>query len=173
MDENGYRRFQAILKVLSTVGAVIVFFVGLERFHAEQAELTQTRIEAEQWAREREFHREIWLRELDVVSNIAETASRIAAAVDEGETAAFEAAVQEYERLYWGNVTFVDDSDLVREMDALRHEIRYLREGFEPVDGLSGRAKIKQRAHGVALASRRAVRNSGSKFIEPSNAKTR
>lgn len=168
MDENRFRRFQAVMKVVTAVGAVIVFFVGLHRFHAEQAQLIQTQINADMLARQREFRRELWLRQFDVLSSIAETASRIAATVYDSDTTAFEAAVHEYERLYWGNITFVDDSDLVRAMDALRHEIRYFRQGLEPVDGLSGGDKIKQRAHGVAIACRRAIRDSGSEFIQSS-----
>lgn len=172
MDENAYRRFQAIMRVVSVIGAVVVFFVGMHRYHAEQAELIQTRIEAEERAREREFRRELWLRQLDVLSKIAETASRIAAMVDQGDPAAFESAVQEYEQLYWGNVTFVEDPELVQAMDALRHEIRYFRQGLEPLGGLSAEDKVKQRAHAVAIACRRAIRESGREFIEVSGPET-
>ena len=49
-------------------------------------------------------------------------------------------------------------------MDALRHEIRYLREGLEPVDGLTLADKVKQRADGVAIACRRAIKESGREF---------
>lgn len=165
MDEHNFRRFQAVMQVVSTIGAVVVFFVGLHRYHAEQADLIQKRVEAEQWARDREFRRELWLRQLSVLSKVADTASRIAATVGNGESTAFDTSVQEYEQLYWGNITFVDDPDLVRAMDALRHEIRYFRQGLEPLDGLSAGDKVKQRAHGVAIACRVAIRKSGEEYL--------
>jgi hypothetical protein len=165
VDEHNFRTFQAAMQVVSTIGAVIVFFIGLHRYHVEQANLIRQRVEAEQWTRDREFRRDLWLRQLDVMSKVADTASRIAAMVADGESTAFDTAVQEYEQLYWGNITFVDDLDLVRAMDALRHEIRYFRQGLEPIDGLSAGDKVKQRAHGVAIACRRAIRTSGEEYL--------
>ena len=165
MDEPFFRRFQAVMQIISTVGAVVVFFVGLHRYHVEQANLIRQRVEAEQLARDREFRRDLWLRQLDVLSKVADTASRIAAIATAGETTAFDAAVREYEQLYWGNITFVDDLDLVRAMDNLRHEIRYFRQGLEPLGGLSAGDKIKQRAHDVASACRQTIRKSGKEYL--------
>jgi hypothetical protein len=166
MEENTFRRFSAVMRVLTAIGAVIVFFVGIQRFHVEQTRLVETRIQAEKVARDREFRRELWLRQLDTLSSVASAASRIAASVGV-DSVGFEAAVQEYEALYWGNVIFVENTDLMSAMDALRHEIRYLREGLVPVDGLSLADKIKQRAHGVALACSRVIQESGREFTLP------
>jgi len=171
VDEHTFRRFQAVMQVVSAIGAVVVFFVGLHRYHAEQANLIRTRVEAEQWARDREFRRELWLRQLDVLSKVADTASRIAVMVADGETTAFDTTVREYEQLYWGNVTFVDDPNLVRAMDALRHELRYFVAGLKPIDGLSAGDKVKQRAYGVAIACRRAIRESGEGYLPVPGAK--
>jgi hypothetical protein len=165
VDEHNFRRFQAVMLVVSTIGAVVVFFIGLHRYRAEQADLIQRRVEAEQWARDREFRRDLWLRQLDMLSKVAGTASHIAAMVDDGESTAFDATVQAYEQLYWGNITFIDDPNLVRAMDALRNEIRYYRQGLEPLDGLSAADKVKQRAHGVAIACRVAIRKSGEGYL--------
>ena len=171
MDEHNFRRFQAAMQVVTSIGAVIVFFVGLQRYHVEQANLIRQRVEAEQWTRDREFRRDLWLRQLDVLSKVADTASRIAVTVADGESTAFDTVVREYEQLYWGNITFVDDPNLVRAMDNLRHEIRYFRQGIEPLDGLSAGDKVKQRAHGVAIACRRTIRKSGEGYIWPPGVK--
>jgi hypothetical protein len=165
VDEHKYRRFQAVMQVVTAIGAVVVFFIGLNRYHAEQADLIQRRVEAEQWVRDREFRRALWLRQFDMLSKVAGSASLIAAMADDGKSTAFDAAVQEYEQLYWGNIAFVDDPDLVRAMDALRHEIRYFRDGLEPIDGLTAADKIKQKAYGVALACRVAIRKSGEEYL--------
>jgi hypothetical protein len=130
VDEHTFRRFQAVLHVVSAIGAVVVFFVGLQRYHTEQANLLRVRVDAEQWARDREFRSALWLRQIEELSKVADTASRIAVTVTDGELTAFDSTVREYEQLYWGKVTFVDDPDLVRAMDALRHEIRYFRLGI-------------------------------------------
>ena len=164
MDEHNFRRFQTVMQVAMAVGAVIVFFVGLHRYYDEQKKLIQTRIDAEKLARDREFRHDLWVRQLDVLGKIADSASLIAVAVDDG-TKAFDAAVRDYEQLYWGNITFVDDPALVRAMDALRHEIRYFRQGLVPIDGLSAGDKVKQRVQGVATACRRAIRESGEEFL--------
>ena len=165
MDEPTFRRFQAVMQVISAVGVVVVFFVGLHRYHAEQANLIKQRVEAELLVRNREFRRDLWLRQLDVLSKVADTASRIAVIAGAGESAAFDAAVREYEQLYWGNIIFIDDLDLVRAMDSLRHEIRYFRQGLEPLDGLSAGDKVKQRAHGVAIACRSTSLKSGEEYV--------
>jgi len=165
MDEYHLRRFQALMQIITALGAVVVFFIGLHRYHGEQVNLIRTRVEAEQWARDREFRRELWLRQVDVLTKIADNVSRIAVMVVDGESTVFDTAVQQYEQLYWGNVTFVDDPDLVRAMDALRHEIRYFHQGLTPIDGLSAGDKIKQRAYGVAIACRVALRKSGEGYL--------
>ncbi|HEX9872243.1 MAG TPA: hypothetical protein VGC99_27330 [Candidatus Tectomicrobia bacterium] len=118
MDEHNYRRFQAVMQIASTVGAVIVFFLGLQRYHDQQADLIRTRVQAEQFARDREFRRDLWLRQLDVLSKVA-----------------------------------------------LRHEIRYFREGLEPIDGLTAADKVKQKAYGVASACRAAIFESGKDYL--------
>jgi hypothetical protein len=164
MDENNLRRFQAVMQILTTLGAVVVFFVGLHRYHTEQGNLIRTRFEVEQWARDREFRRDLWLRQLDWLAKIAGTASHIAVVVN-GDTTVFDTAIHEYEQIYWGNVTFIDDLDLVRAMDALRHEIRYFREGLKPIDGLSAGDKVRQRAYGVAIACRKAIDKRGPEYI--------
>ncbi len=164
MNEGEFRRFDAVMKIVSAVGAAAVFLWGLHRYHEEQAELLHARIEAEQLARDREFRRELWMRQLDMLSRVSMTASRIAAIAGERTSTDFAQAVRDYEELYWGNVVFVDDPELTQAMDALRHELRYFEEGLEPVGNLSGEDRIKQRAHTVALASRRAIREGGSKF---------
>jgi hypothetical protein len=165
LDENAFRRFQAILQVVTAVGAVIVFFAGIHRFYVEQTRLIETRFAAEQLARDREFRRELWLRQLDTLSSVADAASRIAASVGI-DPEGFDAAARDYEALYWSNVIFVNDRDLVAAMDALRHEIRYFREGLEPLDGLTLADKVKQRAYGVAIACRRAIQKSGQEFTK-------
>lgn len=169
MDENRFRQFQVILKIATALGAIVVFFVGLHRWHVEQAALIETRISAEQAARDREFRRELWLRQIEMLATIADTASLIAASVDDEKPDAFDAAVRAYERIYWGNVTFVEDSDLVQAMDALRHEVRIFREGLEPFPpgGLGRHDRVKQRAYAVSLACRKTVRESGRNYIVP------
>jgi hypothetical protein len=166
VDENNFRRFQAVMQAVSTIGAVIVFFVGLHRYHAEQAQLIRTRIEAEQWARDRDFGRELWLRQIGVLSKVADTVSRIAAMVADSESESFDAAAREYEQLYWGNVMFVDYPDLVQAMDDLRDQILYFRRGLEPIGGLSASDKVKQRAYSVAIACRGAIRNIGEQYVQ-------
>jgi hypothetical protein len=163
LDEHSFRRFAAIMKIVTAIGAVIVFFAGIHRFHVEQARLIEARMAAEQIARDREFGRELWLRQLDTLAAVANAASRIAAGAG-GDQASFDAAVQDYEALYWGNITFVEDAGLVAAMDALRHEIRYFREGLEPADGLSAADMVKQRAHGVAIECRRVAMETGRAF---------
>jgi hypothetical protein len=169
VDEHTFRRFQTIMHVVSTIGAVVVFFVGLQRYHTEQANLLRMRVEAEQWARSREFRRDLWLRQIDVLSKVADTAGHIAVTVADGELTAFDSTVKEYERLYGGNVTFVDDPDLARAMDALRHEIRYFRQGLKPLDGLSASDKVKQKAYGVAIACRRAIHKINKEIADSVN----
>jgi hypothetical protein len=164
MDDHNFRRFQVVMQIITALGAVVVFFVGLHRYYREQANLNQTRIEAEKLTRDREFRHGLWLRQLDELTKIAGTTGRIAAMVD-GEATAFNTIIQEYEQLYWGNVIFVDDPDLVRAMDALRHEIRYFRQGLKPIDGLSAGDKVKQRAYDVAIACRKAIRKSGEAYL--------
>ena len=149
---------------MTVIGAVVVFFVGIHRFHVEQEHLIDARIEAEQLARDREFRRELWLRELDTLSTVAKVASRIAATV-EVDQRAFDVAVQDYEALYWGRVTLIDNNDLTLVMDELRNEIRYHREGLEPADGTTKGDAIKQRAYAVAVACKNAIENSRGSLL--------
>lgn len=165
MDEDRFRGFQAIMKVATALGAVLVFFVGVGRWHDEQAQLVETRIAAEQSARDREFRRELWLRQVDVLGEVADASSRIAAYVEDDDAVDFNTAVRDYERLYWSNITFVDSSELVQAMDALRNEVRLYREGLIPLSGLNAQDRVKQRAHGVAEACRTAIRESASEFV--------
>ena len=168
MDEDRFRGFQAVMKVATALGAVLVFFVGVGRWHAEQAQLIETRIAAEQSARDREFRRELWLRQVDVLGEVADASSRIAAYVEDDDAVDFSTAVRDYERLYWSNITFVDSTDLVQAMDALRNEIRLYRDGLLPLSGLNAKDRVKQRAHGVAEACRTAIRESGLDFVSSS-----
>ena len=164
MDEQGFRGFQAVMQVVTIVGAVIAFFVGLDRYNDEQTKLIQTRIEAERLARDREFRREILLRQLDVLAKVGDSASRIAVAVADDDSTAFDAAVRDFEQLYWGSIIIVNDPDLDRAMDNLRHEIRYFRQGLVPTDGLSAGDKVKQRVQSVASAYQRAIGKRAPEF---------
>lgn len=167
MNEHNFRLYQVIFQTIAAVGAVIVFFVGLHRWYADQRSLLETRIAAEETARDIEFRRELWMRQVDMLADIADTASRIASFADDQQPDDFDAAVQDFERLYWGNVTFVDDPELVQAMRSLRNEIRYFREGYGPAPngGPSRQGKLKQHAYDVAAVCKKVIRESGQEYV--------
>lgn len=168
MNEHSFRLYQVIFQTIAAIGAVIVFFVGIHRWHADQNALLEKRIEAEETARDREFRRELWMRQVDVLAEIADTASRLAALVDVGQPEEFDEVVLDLERLYWGNVTFVVDQELVDSMRDLRDQIRYLREGLggAPNGGPSRRQKLKQHAYDVATVCRNVIVKSGQDYVK-------
>lgn len=156
MDESRHRLWDVALKIGAAVAGIASFLYGVHQFGQEQRAAADAESRAEVRARERAFVTELFHRDLEVFSSIAEAASRVAVATD--DPSAFGAAARDYEQLYWGNVTVEDSPDVARSMDALRNAIRHYRDGLTAEGDAEPSDQLKRAAHQVSLATRRAVR---------------
>ena len=168
MTESQYRLFQAIALTLAGLGAVVAFFTGLFLHFDQQRALNDARIAEDRSAREQATRQKIWDRTSVFLSDIAAAAVTVGVEADDPNTPVFKKAVKDFERLYWSKITYVDDHELDKSMDALRRELGYLAEaedGLTPADGSSIQSKVKTKAFAVAKECRRLIFAYSDDFI--------
>ena len=176
MTESQHRYWDIQLKAFGGALTIIGLFAGGFQYLNTHAEARRTqklaakeRLVAERLQRDRAFRWSIWERKLAGLQKISQAAADVAVSAE--KPAAFDAAAQTWERLYWGNLTTIDDDAVVLAMDRLRDAIDDARDGLVPESGLTTSDRLKQRAFEVSKACRTVIDVDLKAFVEPRGAR--
>jgi hypothetical protein len=156
MDEKTHRTIDAAVKILAILGSCFAFFFGMHQYFAEETKLLEQKIDAERVENRAEFERNLFIRQLDTLEKITESATKVAVAIHAKDDARAQALTQ-YECIYWEHFLLINNEKLMLAMDVLRDEIEQYEKGYIPLQGLSPEDLVKKRAHEVVIASRRVV----------------
>jgi len=98
--DRGFGKFANVIPIYIAVGA---FLFGLYQFNAEQARSNE--------AKEKEFKKHFWEKQLDTYSELCNLASRLSTATDSISTIA---AYKRYDELYHGDMVIFQDTNVMR-----------------------------------------------------------
>jgi len=138
MDDETKNRWDVRLGLTTTLITVVGILIGVFKFTSEQT--AQTELQYELQARENRvaFQRTLWLEQLASYRKIADVVGRLVTHLDREEP--FEAAVSEFQTMYWGEMVLVENQEVEQAMILLRGELHDLTGGW------SNKKRIKIRA---------------------------
>lgn len=128
--EEQHRKWNIIISGLAPILPVRGIIFGFWQFSAEQEAIKIRELELIAKNDSLEFKLKIWEKQLDIYMQLANLAGEIS--ISTKDKTLFEEMVVLFNSLYWGNMIFVEDSEVQKEMTDFHVEILSFQRGLRP-----------------------------------------
>lgn len=108
MKEGRYRKWDTLVKLVTTVLSIIALFVGIWQFSAQQKNITLLEYDLIARKDSIDFRKKLWENKVSVYTAVCTTTGELLSTID--DSILFDKALFDFEKLYYGQTTFVEDT---------------------------------------------------------------